>query len=97
MSFTKNHWDNSTIGSEGKDILSSYAPNYRYISFLLGDATKSVSNAPQDATELSYFGRVSYNYDSRYYLQFNFRRDAYDTSKLSKDARWGNFPSVSAG
>ena len=97
MSFTKNHWDNSTIGSEGKDILSSYEPNYRYISFLLGDATKSVSNAPQDATELSYFGRVSYNYDSRYYLQFNFRRDAYDTSKLSKDARWGNFPSVSAG
>ena len=97
MSFTKNHWDNSTIGSEGNDILSSYEPNYRYASFLLAEATKSVGNAPQDATELSYFGRLSYNYDSRYFLQFNFRRDAYDTSKLSKDARWGNFPSVSAG
>ena len=30
-------------------------------------------------------------------LQVNFRRDAFDTSKLSKKARWGNFPSVSAG
>ncbi len=29
--------------------------------------------------------------------RFNFRRDAFDSSKLSKDARWGNFPSVSAG
>ena len=97
MSFTKTHNDNSTIGSEGSDILSSYEPNYRYISFLLGEATKSVGNVPQDLTELSYFGRLSYNYDSRYYMQFNFRRDAYDLSKLSKKARWGNFPSLSLG
>ena len=97
MSFTKNHWDNATIGSEGTNILSNYAPNYRYIDYLLADATKSVGNAPNDATELSYFGRLSYSYDNRYFLQFNFRRDAFDSSKLSKDARWGNFPSVSAG
>lgn len=97
MSFTKNHWDNNSIGSEGQDILSNYAPNFLYIDYLLSDATKSVGNAPSDATELSYFGRLSYNYDNRYYLQFNFRRDAFDSSKLSKDARWGNFPSVSAG
>lgn len=97
MSFTKNHWDNSSISSEGNDILSDYAPNFRYVDYLTSDATKSVGNAPGDNTELSYFGRVSYNYDNRYYLQFNFRRDAYDTSKLSKQARWGNFPSISAG
>ncbi len=97
MSFTKNHWDNATIGSEGTNILSNYAPNYRYIDYLLADATKSVGNAPNDATELSYFGRLSYSYDNRYFLQFNFRRDAFDSSKLPKDARWGNFPSVSAG
>lgn len=97
MSFTKNHWDNSSISSTGADILSDYAPNFQYIDYLLADATKSVGNAPGDATELSYFGRLSYNYDNRYYLQFNFRRDAFDSSKLSKDARWGNFPSVSAG
>ena len=97
MSFTKNHWDNNTIASEGDDILSAYESNFRYIDYLLADATKSVHNAPGDATELSYFGRLSYSYDNRYFLQFNFRRDAFDTSKLSKKARWGNFPSFSAG
>ena len=97
MSFTKYHTDNSSISSTGTDILSNYDYNYRYIDYLLSDATKSVSNAPNDNTELSYFGRLSYNYDNRYYLQFNFRRDAFDSSKLSKDARWGNFPSISAG
>ena len=64
---------------------------------MLANATKNVGNAPSDATELSYFGRVSYSYDNRYFMQVNFRRDAFDTSKLSKKARWGNFPSVSAG
>lgn len=97
MSFTKNHWDNNTIASEGDNILSAYEPNFRYIDYLLADATKSVRNAPSDATELSYFGRLSYSYDNRYFLQLNFRRDAFDTSKLSKKARWGNFPSLSAG
>ena len=97
MSFTKNHWDNNTIASEGENILSAYESNFRYIDYLLADATKSVHNAPGDATELSYFGRLSYSYDNRYFLQFNFRRDAFDTSKLSKKARWGNFPSISAG
>lgn len=97
MSFTKNHWDNNTIASEGDNILSAYESNFRYIDYLLADATKSVHNAPSDATELSYFGRLSYSYDNRYFLQVNFRRDAFDTSKLSKKARWGNFPSFSAG
>ena len=97
MSFTKNHWDNSSISSTGGNILTSYEPNFHYINYLLADATKNVGNAPSDATELSYFGRVSYSYDNRYFMQVNFRRDAFDTSKLSKKARWGNFPSVSAG
>ena len=97
MSFTKNHWDNNNISAEGPDILSSYEPNFRYIDYLLASATKKVNNSPTDATELSYFGRVSYSYDNRYFFQANFRRDAFDTSKLSKQARWGNFPSFSAG
>lgn len=43
----------------------------------------------------SYFGRVSYNFDRRYLLQFNFRRDG--SSRFAKHCRWANFPSVSAG
>lgn len=43
---------------------------------------------------MSYLGRVSYNYDSRYYLTANFRADG--SSKLAPGHKWGYFPSVSA-
>ena len=43
---------------------------------------------------MSYLARVSYNYDSRYYITANFRADG--SSKLAPGHRWGFFPSVSA-
>ncbi len=44
----------------------------------------------------SYFGRVSYNYDDKYFLEGSARRDG---SSKFRDAtnRWGNFWSVGAG
>ena len=42
----------------------------------------------------SYLGRVRYGYDSRYNIEFSFRRDG--SSRFSKDARWGNFWSTGA-
>ena len=46
---------------------------------------------------MSYFGRIGWSYANKYFFQANFRADAYDTSKLDKNHRWGYFPSVSAG
>ena len=43
---------------------------------------------------MSYFARLSYNYDSKYLITANFRADG--SSKLHPDHRWGFFPSVSA-
>jgi len=43
---------------------------------------------------MSYFGRLSYNYDSKYLITMNMRRDG--SSKLHPDHRWGTFPSFSA-
>lgn len=43
----------------------------------------------------SLFGRVTYNYDNRYLLQANFRRDG--SSRFAPESRWANFPSFSAG
>ena len=101
MSFTKNHWDNTSVSSsDTQQILrGDAAPNFRYIDCLNdnGKAHLTVGNTPGDATEMAYFGRLSYSYDDRYFLQFNFRADAFDSSKLSADKRWGYFPSVSAG
>ncbi|MCM1476147.1 MAG: TonB-dependent receptor [Muribaculaceae bacterium] len=43
---------------------------------------------------LSYFGRIAYNYDSKYLVTGNIRYDG--SSKLNPDHRWKAFPSVSA-
>lgn len=41
-----------------------------------------------------YLGRLSYNYDNKYYVEGTVRRDG--TSRFSEDNRWGTFPSFSA-
>ena len=43
----------------------------------------------------SFIGRLNYDYDSKYLLSFVIRRDG--SSRLTKDIRWGTFPSISAG
>lgn len=43
----------------------------------------------------SYFGRIMYNFDEKYYIQANVRHDG--SSRFHKDHRWGTFPSVSVG
>ena len=44
---------------------------------------------------LSYFGRVSYNYDERYMAEATMRADA--SSNFGPSNKWGYFPSVSLG
>ena len=99
MSYTESHSDNVSAGGSGPDPLRGYEPNFLYVDYVNGNSntTKSVGNAPSMSAQLSYFGRLMYSFDNRYSIQANFRADAYDSSKLSKQARWGYFPSVSAG
>ena len=97
MSYIESNWDNASISAEEKNLLKDYAENFRYIDYLLGDVDPGVGNAPGRSAQLAYFGRLNYSYDNRYSAQVNFRADAYDSSKLSADNRWGYFPSVSAG
>ncbi len=44
---------------------------------------------------LSYFSRLSYNFDDKYLFQANFRRDG--CSNFGPEMRFGNFPSFSGG
>ena len=97
MSFTQNRSDNVSASASGPDILTSYEPQFQYINYVKGDASKSIGNAPSMSAQLAYFGRLMYTYDNRYSVQANFRADAFDSSKLSKQNRWGYFPSVSLG
>ena len=99
MSFRESFWDNMSGSASGPDILKGYEPNYIFLSNVLTNesTTRSYSNEPGRSAALSYFGRIGYTFANKYALQANFRADAFDTSKLPKDARWGYFPSVSAG
>ena len=99
MSYTQSTSDNVSASASGKDILSGYEPNFRYLRYVNSSegTTKSIGNEPSRSSNLSYFARLTWNFDNRYNLQANFRADAFDSSKLSKKSRWGYFPSVSAG
>ena len=97
MSFIKNKSDNVRGQATGSDILKGYEPNFRYLNYVKDDATKKFWNSPSESASLSYFARLGYSYDNRYSFQANFRADAFDSSKLSPEHRWGYFPSVSAG
>ncbi len=58
-------------------------------NFQLRDAFKRVT------TLQSYFSRVNYSYDSKYFLSASFRTDA--SSRFGSESKWGTFPSLSAG
>ncbi len=99
MSFRQSNSNGVSANASGPDILSAYAPNYIYLNCVNGNAetVKGFSGMPNMTRALSYFGRLTYSYDNRYSVQANFRADAFDSSKLSAENRWGKFFSASAG
>ncbi|HVY74642.1 MAG TPA: TonB-dependent receptor [Puia sp.] len=63
-----------------------------------GDAS-SISNVSNnssrsDGAKESYFGRLNYSFNDRYYIQGIYRYDG--SSNFGANKRWGGFPSVSA-
>ena len=99
MSYRENNSDSVrgwADGDTGEEILNSLEPQFHYLSYVKSDVTKKFSNAPGKSASLAYFGRLIWSYDNRYSLQANFRADAFDSSKLPKNNRWGYFPSFSA-
>ena len=79
--------------------LQGYRKNY--LNNELGEINAGPNEgqtATGSANELalqSYFGRVTYNYNSKYLLEGNLRYDG--SSRFNSDNRWGIYPSVSAG
>ncbi|CAN5166582.1 TonB-dependent receptor [soil metagenome] len=54
----------------------------------------TINSYKEEYKIISFLGRLTYNYNSKYYLTASFRRDG--SSKFGANHRWGNFPSVSA-
>lgn len=70
---------------------------YHYLDYQTNSATKTAAGDDLISRNLSYFGRLNWDYQGKYMAQFSLRADAADLSKLSKQARWGYFPAASFG
>lgn len=57
-------------------------------------STQTNSGYSRALAMISGFGRINYDYKSKYLLEANFRADA--SSRFAPDNRWGYFPSFSA-
>ena len=98
MSFTYSDSRGVNASLRGPDILKGYSENFLYLPYDNGKGEKGIGGGtPNNSSQISYFGRLSYSFDNRYSIQANFRADAFDSSKLSLKNRWGYFPSISAG
>lgn len=75
-----------------KDQLS-----YAELNFLQSQDRSTVGGYSRKDRKLSYFGRVSYDYQGKYLAQVSLRRDAAGLSILPAKERWGTFPAVSLG
>ncbi len=66
--------------------------NYSYDSENEEDGVQFEFEDPSKNVLLSYFGRLNYDYDGKYYVTASLRADA--SSKLNPDDQWGYFPSA---
>ncbi|MGQ1787006.1 SusC/RagA family TonB-linked outer membrane protein [Saccharicrinis sp. GN24d3] len=67
--------------------------NSWYIGQSQSETSKQVDDNAERIYGLSYFGRVAYNYNSKYLAYFTLRRDG--TSKYQE--KWGTFPAFGLG
>ncbi|AFL85803.1 TonB-linked outer membrane protein, SusC/RagA family [Belliella baltica DSM 15883] len=88
---TYQHIQYSQIWGNKRNIPRNSLGDY-YTVLDQGD-TPALGGFRQEAALLSYLGRIEYSYADKYLINAVIRRDG--TSRLSRDNRWGTFPSIS--
>ena len=86
-----------TYEEENTHLLDAWGKNYPepyYLQVGNGETRDAASTEYKHALT-SLIGRMNYDYDGKYLFSFVIRRDG--SSRLTKDIRWGTFPSVSVG
>ena len=86
-----------TYEEENWDHLNTWGVNFSEPYFLQIQNANTRDGSSNEYTHAmtSYIGRLIYDYDGKYLLSAIIRRDG--SSRLTKDIRWGTFPSVSVG
>lgn len=82
---------NESLGASRENYILS---NFPYLNLGPLDYRDNSGSATESAYR-SYFGRIIYDYSSKYFLQANIRYDG--SSRFHPDYRWASFPSISAG
>ena len=86
-----------TYEEENTNLLTGWGVEFTEPYFLQLQNAKTTYSSSYEYkhTLASYVGRLNYNYDEKYLLSAVVRRDG--SSRLSKNIRWGTFPSISIG
>ena len=87
ITYEEENWN--YIGAWGINLPEPY-----YLQVGNGEERDATSSENKHALT-SFLGRLIYDYDGKYLFSFILRRDG--SSRLTKDIRWGTFPSVSVG
>ena len=88
----------SAYGSDTELGFTKLDPRYAYFAYATPNATRTLSGGEETLGAMySLFGRLSYDYDNKYFFQASLRNDAADLSQLPPENRHGYFPAVSAG
>ena len=88
--YQEEKYDYKYLSYSADDLISPSNPN---LSLTTGDNV--VGDSRYAWATRGFFGRINYDYKSRYLLELNGRYDG--SSRFAKDHRWGFFPSVSLG
>lgn len=87
-------YNNENQNSETQRILESEFATSDVINIGQGEQVET-SEEILKSKLASVFGRVSYNFDQKYFLEANFRADG--SSRFGSNNRWATFPAFSAG
>ncbi|MCG8308739.1 MAG: TonB-dependent receptor [Cytophagales bacterium] len=85
-----------TTDNDMHGLVKDFASDAENMQVLSGGTNREESDITGSKSELaiaSYFGRLSYDYKSKYLINFNLRVDG--SSRFTEDNRWGVFPSIS--
>jgi TonB-linked SusC/RagA family outer membrane protein len=104
LNYTKsfgNHNFTALLGHENLDYTYRYLDGFRQGLIVDGNSelinfttTNSLTSYEDKYRTEGYFGRLDYNFNSKYYLSGSYRNDG--SSKFYEDVRWGDFWSLGA-
>lgn len=100
--FSEKHNVNAILLYEQREDIDDYVQAYRQFDIDAldqinagSDTNKNNGGNESEMANVSFIGRVNYDYMQKYLLELAFRQDG--SAKFHRDSRWGFFPSVSLG